>query len=245
MLLESWRSQSNGGDKAAKNEIKRYLDENPDICMSLGDISLRSMTQLISMITDGDFLIGEALRRQMDAFLQKLSGPCPTLLESLAAKRVIASWLLLHYVEKEWTSIQGDLLTTASWIKIQNQAQCSYNAAVKMLLLIHKCLSQATPSSTPAEQTQLHTLPNSEKEYGQGGNGSVPPKNNTTRKKNTTCERNKSKPPAYLDEISVLLNDKPKINGFKNANRISDHAPSCEAAKTDPLVMLNRFSGQG
>jgi len=134
--LAPLRAAASGGDARAQAALRRLLDENPDFTRRVGDLAKHAEQNLIRLAAGEDHLLGEAMKRVAEDLRQSLVVPGASPLEQLAAERVAAAWLHLHYVESQVARADGPADGVHLWLKRQGQADRSLQAAFKSLLMI-------------------------------------------------------------------------------------------------------------
>jgi hypothetical protein len=138
------RAQS--GDTNALPEIRRELDEHPEVWRTAGDYSLLARELWVKLVSGGDSVLAESARRRLDALKEELSRPFPDPLERLLVERVVICLLQLEFsdaelaaAEKQPAAKRGDVL------KCHLAAQKSFDLAQKALSR-HRQLIKAGPS---------------------------------------------------------------------------------------------------
>ncbi len=142
--------RANGGDAVALADLRAFLDENPTVWQTVGDLAAHARLTLVRHIARGDQLVAEAVLRQAEAMEKELAGPAPTPLERLAIQRVVACWLELQYIDMLHPYPQGESLKQARFVlDLKLAAQRRFDSAVKSLALVRRLLP-ATVAAWPA-----------------------------------------------------------------------------------------------
>jgi hypothetical protein len=112
---------------------------------------------VIKAASGGEWLTGEAVKRESARMRERLAGPSPTSLEQMAVERVVLTWTQLQHVEMCFMKAQQDLGWAKYWLKRQQQADKLHREAVKSLLLIRELLPVPAPepTSTTANNTTV------------------------------------------------------------------------------------------
>lgn len=99
------------------------------------------MESLLAVISRGDSLISETVRKQADELRQSLLGPDPSPLEVLVVRRIVLAWLRLNHVDAGHPEPTGKALAT--------KASCEreFRMALRNLELVR---TKLTPASKPA-----------------------------------------------------------------------------------------------
>ena len=138
--------QANSGDPIALPRLRRTLDGNPTIWQTVGDPGLVAENSLIELISGGNQLVGESIRRKINELKQDLLPARPTALEKLAVQRVITCWLDCEFTTTKFPEPKGATLGQQRLtLKMKDSANRRYDAAMKSLLLIQKLLPHHQP----------------------------------------------------------------------------------------------------
>lgn len=136
--------QANAGDAAALKQLKQLLDENPAVWQRVGDLALHAERVLIDVITGGEKLMSESLKRSLQDLKAQLAGPDPSPLERLTVERITSCWLALQHVETMLIKTTPGSHEAAFLLKRQAQADRAYQAALKSLTTVRQLLPNAT-----------------------------------------------------------------------------------------------------
>jgi len=140
-VLSTKLKQANAGDQQAITWLRNFLDENPQVWQYIGDLSVVAENAWISLITNGDALFKESIRRQLNGLKSELMEESATVLEKLLVDSILATWLEIHYLRsldadsKQRTVTQASLLT-----KRLESAQRRHHSAMKDLLMFRKLM---------------------------------------------------------------------------------------------------------
>ena len=171
------RERANQGDPKARAQLKRWLDDHPDVWHEIGNLARHAQMEFIRLVTKGDFLFGEAIRRRADELRRELQGPFPTPLEILVVERIIAAQMQVQHVEGQIALSDGDIPGAKFWLHRQLQANRLLHAATKSLLLIRELLPPEGPPVALAATGTADAKLNGKDRLGIGvnGNGSTHP----------------------------------------------------------------------
>ena len=126
--LNDLRRLANQGDLAAQAKLCRALNANPAIWRRLGDLATHAQLEFVRMISGGDFLMSESVRRRTAELRTELLGVFPSPLETLAVDRLIAARLHLEHVEAEsqgrGRDSSGQVLVGQAAASAQSLSQC-------------------------------------------------------------------------------------------------------------------------
>ena len=127
-------AKANGGDAQAIQELRRVLDEHPQIWRRVGDLSAVAGNSMLRMASGGNRLIRSSIARYVAKMRKELQGDAPTRLERLAIERVLLAWVQSHHVDAVVTSLQNvSAGTLSSWLKRQRQASGELDRALRSL----------------------------------------------------------------------------------------------------------------
>ncbi len=160
--------RANGGDAGALADLRVFLNENPGVWQTVGDLAAHARLTLVRHIARGDQLTAEAVLRKAEAMEKELAGPAPSPLERLAVQRVAACWLELQYIDMLHPYPQGATVTHAKFaLDLKLSAQRRFDSAVKSLALVRKLL----PAQVAAEPAAAQAPPNPRRRGGSRRNG--------------------------------------------------------------------------
>jgi hypothetical protein len=153
------RKRANQGDSKARAELKSWLDSHPSVWNEIGDLACHAQAEFLRLVTKGDFLFSEAIRRRAEQMRLELLGAFPSALEIVCVERIVASWLQVQYVEGQFGASDGDIQRGRYWLQRQLQANRLYHAAVKSLLLVRQLLpAEGPPAALTATGTTAAKL---------------------------------------------------------------------------------------
>ncbi len=132
---------ANSGDELALAELRELLDSRPDIWQQIGDLGRHAELAMINLIAGNNSLVRESLMRKIEEMKGELVGDDPSLLEKIAAQRVIATWLDVQYTATAYPEPKGETITEARFqLKLKDSAERRFNAAMKSLMLVQTLL---------------------------------------------------------------------------------------------------------
>jgi len=143
--LQTIIHQANQGDRSALERLRQFLDENPHVWAQLGDLARVAEQAWLTLISDGNSLTAEALKRQLTQLKQELLDGGSTVIERMLADTVIATWLELHYLRTvDADSRQRSANQASVLIKRLESAQRRHHNALKQLTQLRKLLPNRT-----------------------------------------------------------------------------------------------------
>jgi hypothetical protein len=151
--LEALSQRAEGGDKEARRELRRMLEESaPEVIARCADIA-RNYRRLVADTASGrDPLVQEAMVERAERMADEIAGETPTLLEVLLSERIASLWVLLEAQEAllfAWYGRENMGRTSPDFVlqmcKIQESVNRRYLAAVKTLAQVRR-LQTNTPA---------------------------------------------------------------------------------------------------
>ena len=165
------RQRANQGDPKAQSVLKQWLDSQPEVWRKIGDLAHHAQMEFTRLVTKGDFVFGEAIRRRADEMRREIAGPFPTPLELLVVERVVAAWLQVQHVEGQIALADAEIPRAKFWLQRQLQANRLLHTATKSLLLIRELLPPDGPPAGLADNGTAHATLNGKNRLSIGGNG--------------------------------------------------------------------------
>ncbi len=147
-LLNGNVKRADTGDETAIAWLKNFLDDNPQVWATLGDLAHSAQHLWINLIAGGNSLLSESIRRQLNQFKSELIGEDPGAVEKMLGDQVIATWLEVKYMETMSADQKGATITQAALVlKKVESAQRRHLNAIRALVTTRKLLP--TGSSLP------------------------------------------------------------------------------------------------
>ncbi len=144
--------KANAGDADALAALRDWLNANPQVWGQLGDLNRVAEAAWIKLISNGDTLTAESLRRQLDQVKEDLNGEEPSAVEKMLGDAVTATWLETKYLEASMADGTGGSKTQAGmFLKRLESAQKRHLAAIRSLVQTRKLL----PSSRSVPELRV------------------------------------------------------------------------------------------
>ena len=127
------------GDKKALPDLRRLLNESPELWNELGNIAMQARRLWIELAAGKNEVTKEALWRHLADLTLELSGPSPSMLERLLIGRVVTCWLQLHY--RDFLAAQSTQSTFRQCEYLQEsqeRAQRQYLSAIRSLATVRR-----------------------------------------------------------------------------------------------------------
>ena len=138
---EAWKelsqnlNKANAGDAKALEWLREFLNRNPQVWQHIGDLARVTEKAWIKLISNGDALAAEAIRRQLSVIRGDMIGQTPSAVEKLLGDQVVATLLEVKYLESVTADAGGGSLTRAGLLlKRLESAQRRHAAAIKSLV---------------------------------------------------------------------------------------------------------------
>ena len=139
--LQQLVERARQGDRTVLPELRKALDENPDIWQAAGDLAKHAEATWVRLISKDDLLIHESIQRELDRRRQELAGEDPTPLEKQLVDRIIACWLALQHAELMAASMAEHTLPQREhYLKRLDAAERRHTAAVSQLTKVRELL---------------------------------------------------------------------------------------------------------
>jgi len=127
------------GDRSVLPQVRKMLDEAPDIAEELGNLDGLARAALLNLLAQENLLLQEAMTRRLDGMVAEMAGPDASPLEALLAEQIALCWQQLRLAETRRAQIQGCSLTHAAhYEQCISRAQRRYLQAIKTLAQIRK-----------------------------------------------------------------------------------------------------------
>ncbi len=159
--LQKLVERARQGDRTVLPELRKALDENPDIWQAAGDLAKHAEATWIRLISKDDLLVHESIQRELDRRRQELAGEDPTPMEKQLVDRIIACWLALQHAELMAASMAEHTLPQREhYLKRLDAAERRHTAAVSQLTKVRELLprkqkavaEEVTTPKKPARQ---------------------------------------------------------------------------------------------
>ena len=135
--------KANSGDAAALPEVRRILDELPDLGRFLGaDLAQNAIDSLLSVIAPDELARQEAIRRQINSMAADLLGGQPTPVERICVERISAAWLHAVYLDNLYAQADDAPASHMEHLsRMQNRANQRLSLAVKTFGTVRRLAS--------------------------------------------------------------------------------------------------------
>jgi hypothetical protein len=114
--------------------------ENPHLFKRFGSLAEITENAIITELSAGDFLTRLSIKHETGEYRRAITGSRPSMLESMAAERVISAWLLMKLAAMESLQPGRDRGWATFWLRKKVAAEKGYDAALASLALVRKML---------------------------------------------------------------------------------------------------------
>jgi hypothetical protein len=143
--LRKLSEEAEGGDKAARSELRRALRESaPEVIARCSDTARVYRRMLAERSAGGDPLAQEAIAERACIMTLELAGDNPAPLEVLLSERVASLWVLTELQEAQlaaWYSKNGGGASPAlvlQIVRLQESTHRRYLAAIRTLAQVQR-----------------------------------------------------------------------------------------------------------
>jgi hypothetical protein len=148
-LLTQLNVSANAGDPGAINDLRKVLDQNPEIWQGLGDLARHAEFTLINQIGSTSPALRESLNRKCQQMRSELVGNEPTPLEKAAADRVICCWLEVYLIQSQFGVLPTDVTIARKVDQLKNSSNRRYDSALRSLAHVKQKISRTKKAKKP------------------------------------------------------------------------------------------------
>ena len=154
--LRGLAAKANTGDNTALTKLREILDTHPEIWLTIGNLGSHAELAMIDLVSRGNLLMFESMRRHIAQLKVELLGANPSPLELLTVQRIVANWLHLQFADRACATADSGQVQTNAWAKRLEMAERRYQIALKSLKLVRQMQSKpakaAVAKSSVADQ---------------------------------------------------------------------------------------------
>jgi hypothetical protein len=142
-VLDDLTAKANKGEPGALAALRRFLEEHPEIHETLGDLAKYAERAWLDLLTRGDALAQESVRKQLDNLKEALAGNHPTPMEKLLVDQIAVCRLAECQAEVAAADAGRHSLGQAVFnLKRAESTQRRYLNSIKMLALLRSQVPQ-------------------------------------------------------------------------------------------------------
>jgi hypothetical protein len=139
--------QANAGDEAALPELRKALDEFPELSRHFGDMVEHARQALLTLAAGRCLTAKEAITRQMNELRARLAATAASELECLLIDRICLSWLQVYHGDID---LAQQLLANPGASPVSQAAQKRLDAAHRRFITATKALAVLQKLVRPA-----------------------------------------------------------------------------------------------
>jgi hypothetical protein len=178
--------RAKAGDQSALEELRRLLDERPEIWRKVGDLASLAHRTWLRLAASVDPLTAEAVARHVADLETRLMGDDPSPLERLLVRQVVIAWLRLQHATQEAARETGENSLPKAGFNVRRveSAQRCFDQAVKSLNQVVRLRRKGVGRPRrEVERDARPELPTSDMQRSEAG-------------RNNSCTADKSSEPA-------------------------------------------------
>jgi hypothetical protein len=137
------------GDRSVLAELRRELDERPEVWRHLGDLAGHALRAWVGAAAGPDLALAESLARKAAELREGLAGPDPPPVVRLLAERAAACWVQTYYCDAMAARPGGSAQQAALASRRQDAAHKRYMSALSALEAARKLPRPAPPAAAP------------------------------------------------------------------------------------------------
>ena len=141
--LRDMVERANRGEQSALDELRDFLDENPQVWRTVGDLGRMAENAWVKLIAGKDSLASESIRRQLAQIKEELVGETPPMVEKLLGDQIVATFLEVAYLETLSAGNSGTLGQATLLLRRLESAQRRHAGAIKSLVVTRNLLNEA------------------------------------------------------------------------------------------------------
>ena len=149
------RAQS--GDAAALPHLREYLDRQPQLWKTWGDLAAIAQREWLDKIFEDQLLLRSAVKRELGELRTQLCGPDPSSLERLLVERILSCWLQVNYLDARSAQMVSELTLAQSeqFQRLVDRAHRRFLAAIKSLAQVRRLLGPTVQVNIAEKQINL------------------------------------------------------------------------------------------
>lgn len=142
--LKKLIERANQGDQKAMDELRTFLDENPQVWRVVGNLSRMAGAAWIKLISGKDNLWAESIKRELAELREELVDGSPGMVEKLISEQVALTLLETRYLETLSAGTAGTIGQAALLLRRLESAQERHGAALRSFVITRKLLAEST-----------------------------------------------------------------------------------------------------
>ena len=158
--LEALVHEARAGNCEVLPQLRRALDERPEIWRHAADLGRHAATAWIGLICGPDEFLRESLKRGLEEFVAAHLGKGePTAMERLLVERIAVNWLMVNYADMLYTTGKDmPLKQVQAMMNRQDRAQHRLLASIAALTSLRRLLPRAETGQVGAKNEPPDTM---------------------------------------------------------------------------------------
>jgi hypothetical protein len=147
--LDFLNARANAGEPGAIRELDAFIDEHPEIWESVGDLSAAARLNWILRLTNSDAVMRVAATRNLECWMDELTGPRATPIERAIAESAASAKLALIHAETQAAGGSTSPAIATLNARRLDMAQNRLNAILKNLAQVQSLSSYRESPAAP------------------------------------------------------------------------------------------------
>jgi hypothetical protein len=144
--------QASKGDTTVLPQLRRLLDDNPELRRQFGDLARHAEEALIGQAAGDDLVLRESLTRKLVELKADLAANNPV--ERLIVERVVACWVACNHADTIFGQTRGAESTRTEQLRRrQDSASRRLLESVKLLTTVRRLQKPRTGKSDSAQMS--------------------------------------------------------------------------------------------
>jgi hypothetical protein len=135
--------RANRGEQKALDQLREFLDRNPQVWQLVGDLARAAEEAWIGLIGAKDALAAESIRRGLAYLKGQLVGDAPSAIEKMLGDQITTTLLEVKHLEMVTAGTNTTLTQATLLLKRLESAQRRHAGALKSLVQVRKLLQEA------------------------------------------------------------------------------------------------------
>ena len=157
--LTEFLQKASSWDRSVLPELRRLLDQGPELRQLFGDLGNRAKTAWIDLAAGDNLLRREALTRQVAALEREIAGPSPSVLERLLAERIVVCWLELNCLDPALRGGEMPLRQAEFYDRRRDRAHRRYLSSIRNLATVRRLVIPSLQVNIGAKQVNVAGTP--------------------------------------------------------------------------------------
>jgi hypothetical protein len=154
--------QARAGDPTVLPRLRELLDRHPEVWERIGDLGRSVESVWLDVLSGGNVVVRESIRRHVDQMRRDLAGPHPTRAEAMLVEQVVATWLEVQLCQCNLADQTGTGSIPQATYRLRRGevAQRKFLAAMKTLATLRAVVPEGL---APLNGVRVHDPPDRER----------------------------------------------------------------------------------